>query len=391
MPALFHLRTALPCLLLLGLGLHSRALDGPTSFTLDLPFSPTQATPAWLGHPVSPPGSFATLELPIVPPEPNASLLVTVFFQEKVGGFLRIGWVGEQDSQVLSDNFYDGIGMSNQRSLLVTPETMKNPGSLDFQCGDAALGIQRVQLEWLENQTGLTSPAITDVLVTPANGQTTLESNVNGQPQPADTPAWKDRIVHVPVTDAPLRIEQGVEFNVELESLPSTARLAMSEAGLPWGQHLAVWINGKLAGTIAPSVPDLNDGGYASRAKASTPYVGWRDGSLFLPVSFLTVGNNTLQFSPESDDSTAGDEANPAPLAVKNVDFQFDYPATAAAPAATNAAPVPSPALSLFPDPGEAATGTTPNAATLPADNSDAVPTASDKSGLLTLPASETP
>jgi hypothetical protein len=84
-------------------------------------------------------------------------------------------------------------------------------------------------------------------------------------------------------------------------------------------------------------VPELGDGGYASGNKAATPYVGWREGTLFLPVSTLATGADTLQFSAESDDpATAADAANPAPSAVKNVAFQFDYPAASPALAGTS-------------------------------------------------------
>ena len=112
-----------------------RAQEAPLGFTLDLPFGVNQATPAWLGHPSTPAGTFASLDLPLTPPDATASLLVTIFYQEQNGGFLRIGWQaasalptapgelpgpGEAaSSSVLCDNFYEGIGMSNQRSLLI--------------------------------------------------------------------------------------------------------------------------------------------------------------------------------------------------------------------------------------------------------------------------------
>ena len=131
-----------------------RAQDDATAYTLDLPFSTNTATPSWLGHPEQPSGTFATLVLPITPPSATASLLVTVFFQESNGGFLRISWQaagmpepgpsellgpGETAaSAVLCDNFYEGIGMSNQRSLLVPARNDAGGGrpafSVRLQC-----------------------------------------------------------------------------------------------------------------------------------------------------------------------------------------------------------------------------------------------------------------
>lgn len=309
-----------------------KAWDGPTSFTIDLPCAANLATPLWLGHPIAPTTAFATLDLPLLPPDPNASLLVTVYFQEKEGGFLRINWEGAGGAQSLSDNFYEGIGMSNQRGLLVSAQTMQGQGTLHFQCGDGTLGIQRIKLEWLDNQTGLVSPKIEDVLVTPDTGLTQPAQNLDGQLKQADTPAWIDQLVNVPIASLPERIEQGVEFNVQLDHAPDSARLALKEDGLPWGKHLVVWINQQRAGTITPTVPDLADEGYLAGPNAPASYVGWREGSLYVPVSFLKVGVNAVQFSVDDDASLTNGNANAIltapPLAVKNVLFQLSYPST---------------------------------------------------------------
>ena len=342
-----------------------RALDVPVEFTLDLPFGANEATPVWLGHPATPPGTFATLDLPVTPPDPTASLLVTVFYQEQTGGFLRISWEGGVGlsltgddlpgpgevgaASILCDNFYEGIGMSNQRSLLVSADTLKQGGTLHFQTGGATLGISRIKLEWLENSTGLTSPAITDVLVTSANGKTQLASELAGTPPTADDPAWKDRIVTVPITDVPVRIEQGVDFTVQMDGVPALARLSLKETGLPWGQHLVVWLNNQRAGVIYPATAALDDPGYSADGNAS-PYIGWREGTFFVPVADLATGNDVLQFSTEPDEpSGSADAAAPTtPLAVKDVSLQLDYPAgslvttTASAPTVT-AAPATSP------------------------------------------------
>jgi hypothetical protein len=332
-------------LLFLASGTLLRASDLPPSYIVDLPFAADQATPIWLGHPETPQSAFATLNLPIQPPDPEASLLVTVFFQEKEGGFLRIVWQGTQGAQVLSGNFYEGIAMNNQRSLLVSPATMTDPGALSFQCDGAALAIKRIKLEWLESRTGLASPELRDLLVTPAVGTTQAAPVLDGQANPVDPAAWRDQIVTVPITETPERIEQGVEYSVQMDNPPRLARLALKEAGLPWGQHIVVWINQKRAGLITPAVPDLLDAGFFTQADLSTGYVGWRDGSVYVPVALLKVGVNAVQFSVESD-ATASDGNSDSPpagapssLAIKNVVLQLSYPPVAAASAASNDAP----------------------------------------------------
>jgi hypothetical protein len=318
-------------LLFLVFSVNAIASDLPAPVTLDLPIPANLALPTWLGQPETPATTFATLNLPILTPDTTASLLVTVYFQEKQDGFMRITWQGTQGAQVLSDNFYEDIGMANQRSLLISPATLVGDGILSFQCGDSTLGIQRIKLEWLENKNGLVSPAVQDLLVTPATGPTQLAQTLNGQANPTEPGAWQDQLVTVPITDQALRIEQGVEFSVDLDKVPGSARLALKETGLPLGKHLVVWINQQRAGTITPAVPDLLDDGFLADENASTSYVGWRDGSFYVPVSLLKAGINTLQFSGEDDaaltlgNAGASDNGMGPPLAIKAMVLQLNY------------------------------------------------------------------
>jgi len=330
------------CFLLIGAGSFLRALDEPTSYVLNLPVQADQTLPSWLGHPETPPADFARLEVPILVPDPNASLLVTVFFQEKEGGLMRIGWQGTQGAQTLSENFYEGIGMANQRSLLISPRTLAGDGTLTFQCGDSTLGIQRIKLEWLTNTDSLVSPEIKDLLVTASSGITQPSENLDGQPKSAGSGAWQKQIVTVPVIDQPQRIEDGVEFSVQLDQVPAAARLALAEAGLPWGKRLVVWINEQRAGTITPKVPDLLDEGFPD--DAASPYVGWRDGSFYAPVSLLKVGVNTILFSvedeaPPTTAATTPQTGADAPLAIKDFILQFNYPVPPPSAPATDANP----------------------------------------------------
>ena len=307
------------------------AFDGPVSFTLNVAAPSNVVLPSWIGQPVVPKSTFATLDVPIQPPDTTSFLLVTVYFQEKEGGFLRIFWQGAQNAQLLSDNFYEGIGMANQRSLLISPDALQGPGTLTLQCGDSTLGVQRIRFQWLENQNSLVSSEIEDTLVTPAIGSTEPAQVLDGQPQTAEPPAWNGRLVIVPITDVPERIEQGVDFGVQLDDVPLAGRLVLKENGLPWGKHLVVWINRKRAATITPAVPDLRDDGFP--ADDST-YVGWREGSVFLPPSVFKAGPDTVQFSTEDDNSPPGSDpgasSSPPPLAVKDVVLQLNYPEVSA-------------------------------------------------------------
>jgi hypothetical protein len=335
------------CCLLLFVGtslLH--ASDLPAPVTLDLPIAADLATPSWLGHPETPATEFAALNLPILTPDTTASLLVTVYFQEKQGGFLRIIWNGTQGAEQLSENFYEAIGMANQRSLLISPATLVGDGTLTFQCGDSNLGIRRIKLEWLESKIGLASPSVQDLLVTPATGSTQLAQSLSGQPTATEPGAWQNQLVTVPLTDSALRIDEGVEFSIDLDKVPGSARLSLQEAGLPLGRHLIVWVNQQRAGTITPAVPDLLDGGFLSDGSAATNYVGWRDGSFYVPVALLKEGTNTLQFSDEDDANltlgNAGDSAPAAqqqPRAIKALVMQLNYLSPLIPPATTSSPP----------------------------------------------------
>jgi hypothetical protein len=329
--------------LLLGAMATLHAMDVPDPVTLDFPLKADQALPTWLGQPETPPTVFATLNVPLLTPDTSASLLVTVYFQEQAGGFMRVAWRGTQGAQLLSDDFYEDIGMPNQRSLLIPASTLVGDGILTFQCGGSTMDIKRIKLEWLDSKTELVSPAIKNALVTGTAGQTVSIDTVNGQKSADAAAAWQGSVVNVPLADAATRIEQGVDFSVDLDGVPGSARLSLKETGLPLGKHLVVWVNQQRAGVITPAVPDLTDDGFLSDAAGNSSYFGWREGSFYVPVALLTTGVNAVQFSVEDDLTTAtgktpDTDAIAGPLAVKDLTLQLNYAgAKAKVPAATTA------------------------------------------------------
>ncbi len=342
-----------------------QASSGSDSYTLDLPFETNLATPIWLGHPEAPAGTFASLDLPLTAPESGDSLLVTVFFQEKEGGFLRLSWKGATGEQLLSGNFYEGVsGMGNQRTLLIPASVVADGGTLILQCGDTVLDVEKLHLEWLQSQTALVSPEQEDTQVISALGKRSDATDLDGQPAGSVSPSLDGSLVTVPLVSAPQRIEQGVEFSLQLDGVPQAGRISFTESGLPWTQHFVVWINQQRAGIITPNVPDLRDAGFA--AGSAQPYVGWRESSIYLPVALLKSGLNSLQLSVENDDPATsnpdGDDAGSGqPLAVNHLVAQFDY--TQAAPAA---APAPiAPASAATPP---AATESSGSSSTIPSD-----------------------
>ena len=328
----------------LGCSLLGQAAPVSLSYTLELPYPANLATPAWLGHPETPAGAFASLNLPLTAPEPGEALLVTIAFQEKEGGFLRVIWKNAEGEQVLSNNFYEGIGMEDQRTLLIPSTVVQGGGTLRLQCGAATLDVQKIRLQWLEAAPALVSPDLTEEEVIPRPGKALPSSALDGQP-PAETNASLDgSLITVPIASTPQRIEQGVEFSLQLNGAPQAARLSFEEAGLPWGRHLVVWINQHRAGPVTPAVPELGDTGFPP--DVNQPYAGWRNGSIYLPTALLKKGLNALQFSVESDTDDTPDTTNP-PLAVNHLVCQFDYSTPAPVTNTVSAALAPLPPLSL--------------------------------------------
>ncbi len=274
----------------------AQTADLPASVTLDLPLSANRALPTWLGQPQSPATTFATLNLPIIAPDATSSLLVTVYFQEKEGGFLRIIWTGTQGAQVLSDNFYENIGMANQRSLLISPPTL-------FGRRHAEFSMRRQQPGHPADQAGMAH-------------EPEQPGFARGVRHAGDSVRWADPIGADLERPASARPTGGVDKPTRQCSSRRHAganrrggriqrrsgRGARTPRGWRWmkracrsGKHLIVWINEQRAGTITPEVPDLADGGFLPE-NGSTTYVGWRNGSYYVPVSFLKPGVNTLQF-----------------------------------------------------------------------------------------------
>ncbi len=312
----------------------------PPALTLNLPIPVNLATPAWLGHPTLPPNAtLVTLDLPITPPDAGAALLVTIYFTESNTGQLRINWNPDSSATAvaLADNFYENIGMANSRSLLIPPSMLGAGGTLVLQGTATGLGVQRIKLEWLESRQDLVAPTASAMLVTPSEGATVPAASVNGQPEAPQAGAWDGDTVSVPVTTDAVRIEQGVEFSVDLDKVPTTARLSLKETGMSLTQHLVVWINQARAGTITPVVPGLNDAGFFTNSSSATSYVGWRDGSFYVPVTLLRNGVNTVQFSPEDEVPPAlpaPANATATPLAVKDAALQLNYAEPPEPPAA---------------------------------------------------------
>jgi hypothetical protein len=369
------LSVALALLALAGFGSRLTAATVDDSYTLNLPLSSTVVLPNWLGQPVIPAGTFASMDRPLTAPAINDSLLVTIIFQEKEGGFLRLTWKNAEGEQLLTSNFYEGVDMANKRSLLIPSSVVRDMGTLSLQCGDTSLDVQKIHFEWLQGSAALVSPEQTDQVVVSRLGSVAKASTLDGQPAGVPVSDIDGDLITVPISNSPERIEQGVQFSLQLEGSPKAARLSFQESGLPWGQHLVVWLNQQRAATVSPVVPDLEETGFAAPPDATQPFIGWREVSAYLPVSLMKAGLNTLQISTESDtdsaDTSDADATSTLPLAVNNLSCQFDY---TAAVAATSTAPTTAAAATVSPTNAVTATPASTAAPTAPVTDSPATP-----------------
>ena len=317
-------------LLLAGVAVADEAV--PFSWTYEA--GAVSVPPAWLkiASPVNAGTTLGELDFDLAPPLPSSDLLVTLTFTEAPDGFLRILWTPAQGQAVmLTPNFQEGTAMPNRRGLLIPAELIGTGGRLTLQSSSVDPKVARIEWDWL-------TPRAIPVAQGPgaawqiidASGRGRLAVELSGDPELPAPDRWKRNIITAVLTDKPARSEVPVRFAAELTQAPGAARLDVELAGLPLDVPVRLWINGKLAGFLAVQVPDLNDPAYRSGAGADG-FVGWREGSAWIPVALLAAGTNTIQFDPLWSDSTA------SPLAVKRLRLQLDYGPTPTQPATTPA------------------------------------------------------
>jgi hypothetical protein len=315
--------------------------------------------------PTAEPATHATINFQIVPPAGNSDLAVTFYFTETPGGFLRVYWTGVQGGEMLSDNLFEGIGMPNQRTLLIKRGTLSTPGTLTVQSSETSLYLSRIHWEWVEPSTVSLADAAKQAALVTAAGAIFGEGEVNGAPLLPPPDQVGKSVVTANLTDKPERIEKGVEFIATLQGVPQYARLEVKMSGVPLDKPVQLWVNGAQAGEVSMEVPDLNDPGYRAAAGAPPVYIGWRKGVIYLPAGALKLGDNQFQFAVK--DATAV-----TPLAVKDLQLQLKYE--------YNTANTPTAAPSEAPDVASAETAPAPTPAPGPVAGPTPVPAVTNAS-----------
>lgn len=284
--------TILVCALVSGSFWNAVARGGETTvFTADLPFDTAQPLPAWMhGPPVLAPGTGARVAFGLTPP-PGRDLLVHFVFDEAEGGGLRVEWLrdGESSPEVLADNLGEGLGVPNQRPLLVSASRLGGNGTLLVQGGEN-FSINRIRFEWVAERTVLAASSTYVPVVVTASRLTLAESDVDGGARPMLQDEWRGRVVRAPLTEGAELLTPALDLVATLEQSPSMARLEAAVAGVYLDQEIWLVVNGQEIGPLAIEVPSLHDPGHLGEAE----FAGWRAASAHIPAEMLLPGDNSI-------------------------------------------------------------------------------------------------
>lgn len=264
-------------------------------FTADLPFDASRPLPVWMhGAPVCVPGAGTRIAFRLTPP-PGRDLLVNLVFDESDSSTLRVEWLrdGQSSPEVIAENLGEGLGVANQRPLLISASRLGGNGTLLVQAGEN-VGVNRVKFEWVSERTMLASSARFVPVVVTASRLALAEIDVDGAPRPALQDEWRGRVVRAPLTEKAEPLGPSVELVAALEQAPKAARFEAAVAGAFLDQEVWLVVNGQEIGPLAIEVPALDDPGYLGAEGRETEFAGWRRASAYVPAHVLLPGENSI-------------------------------------------------------------------------------------------------
>lgn len=264
-------------------------------FTADLPFDAAQDLPAWMhGPPMMAPGSGDRVAFRLSPPV-DRDLLVHLVFDETEGGGLRVEWQrdGQSMTEVMAENLGEGLGVPNQRRLLISASRLGGNGTLILQ-GGSSLSVNRVRFEWVAERTMLASATRYVPVVVTASRLTLAEADVDGGPRPLLQDEWRERVVRAALTEGAEPLTPSLELVPSLEQIPTGARFEASVAGVYFDQEVWLVVNNHEVGPLAIEVPTLEDPGHLGVPGREIEFAGWRRASAHIPSALLLPGENSL-------------------------------------------------------------------------------------------------
>lgn len=264
-------------------------------FTADFPFDAAQPLPSWMhGPPVSAPGNGSRVAFQLSPP-PGRDLLLQLVFDESAGTGLRVEWLreGSGTTEIIAENLGDGLGISNQRQLLISASRMGGNGALLLQGGER-LNVNRVKFEWVSERTMLASSSRYVPVVVTASRLALAEADVDGGPRPALSDEWRGRIVRAVLTEKAELVTPSLTLVPTLEQSPSQARFEAAFGGVYLDQEVWLIINDQEVGPLSIDVPTLEDPGHLGLPGREVQFSGWRKANIYVPAQLLLPGENSV-------------------------------------------------------------------------------------------------
>lgn len=266
-----------------------------TVFTVDLPFDASLPLPSWMhGPPVSAPGNGARVAFRLSPPE-GRDLLLHLVFDESDGTGLRVEWLrdGSSAPEVIAQDLGEGLGVPNQRPLLISASNLGGNGTLLLQ-GGSKLNFNRVRFEWVSERTMLASSSRYVPVVVTASRLALAEADVDGGPRPSLQDEWRGRVVRAVLAEAAESLTPSLTLVPTLEQTPLQARFEASLAGVYLDQEVWLIVNDQEVGPLAIEVPTLEDPGHLGVPGREVQFAGWRKASIHVPAQMLLPGENSV-------------------------------------------------------------------------------------------------
>jgi len=251
------------------------------------------------------------------------SLLLTVWFEEKDGGFLRlIEKDGSGVARTLATNFYEGTSLPNRRTLLI-PGPIADGTVLTFQSSDLVAPVLRILWQWTSPHTlpatasGADAAVLTDHTVLKE-----AEVATPSAPLPPSGTIATD-FTATPLLAQPLKVPASgiVEFTALLDRLPRQTRLVCKGAGLPPNVVLECRVNGTRVGLLSPVPPSLKDPSWFFSETAAR-VVGWQEMAVAAPGSAWHSGENKIEFVPLA---VGSENIGPDSFALKDLLLEATY------------------------------------------------------------------
>jgi hypothetical protein len=241
---------------------------------------------------VTAPDGLGYTEVLLRPIRKETRVFLTFIFQENGGKGPAVFWSGDVSGRqiTITDNLAEGVVGLNRRTVALPAEVSAEAGRL------YVMGRQdwllRLRIDWCEPSTAMVAadqerPALI------AGGAVWLDRETTGQAPMTPPDVWFGPVLDAALQDGAADLSESTEFVVPLKGATGRARLRAKFLGLPLGKGVRVWVNGKLAGRMQPTVPGLTDAGFVRRDHRTT-YAGWREGALFLDEGKLTEGKNSI-------------------------------------------------------------------------------------------------